>query len=254
MAFGKVTEDNVYTCVGEWLSCSHCWTIVFSSSVLLDDSSKVTHFALTSQTSQTGRLMKTSAQHTGIKPIDMIWTSSQNFDISSISSQVSKLKTLKGLSLQDILAEVHHYVHKLDLPAQVALFSKYWVLDRCFLGADPPSHQDGRAGGQADGRGYWKDSAWKLFGNVPGESADQIKYWNSFSASKPWVNLKQFSSRKCSQVTREMIKAEAEAQWKSNVMKDAFTLSICGAEPLNGLEGTWILPVIPVFFLPFILK
>ena len=35
---------------------------------------------------------------------------------------MSKLKTLKGLSLQDILAEVHHYVHKLDLPAQVAPF------------------------------------------------------------------------------------------------------------------------------------
>ena len=122
MAFGKVTEDNVYTCVGEWLSCSHCWTIVFSISVLLDDPSKVTPFALTSQTSQTGPLMKTSAQHTGIKPIEMIWKSLQNFDISSISSQVSKLKTLKGLSLQDILAEVHHYVHKLDLPAQVAPF------------------------------------------------------------------------------------------------------------------------------------
>ena len=83
MAFGKVTEDNVYTCVGEWLSCSHYWTIVFSIFVLLDYPLKVTPFALTSQTSQTGRLMKTSAQHTGNKPIEMIWTSSQNFDISS---------------------------------------------------------------------------------------------------------------------------------------------------------------------------
>ena len=135
------------------------------------------------------------------------------------------------------------------------LFSKYWVLIRCFPGADPPSHQDGRAGGQADGRGNWKDSARKLFGNVPGESADQINYWNSFSEPKPWVNnWKQFSSWKCSQVTREMIKAEAEAQWKSYVIKAGFTLNICGAEPLNGLEDTWILPVIPVFFLPFILK
>merc|ERR1712210_102907 len=44
-----------------------------------------------------------------------------NEDFTTAYNQVNKLKTLKGLSLQDILSEVHHYVHKLDLPAQVRI-------------------------------------------------------------------------------------------------------------------------------------
>jgi len=75
MAFGKVTEDNVYTCVGH---------------PLRSDITNIANWAL-------------------------------NEDFTTAYNQVNKLKTLKGLSLQDILAEVHHYVHKLDLPAQVRI-------------------------------------------------------------------------------------------------------------------------------------
>ena len=53
-------------------------------------------------------------------------------DKPGFPSQVSKLKTLKGLSLQDILAEVHHYVHKLDLPAQV--YDQHCLDDHCSMG------------------------------------------------------------------------------------------------------------------------
>merc|ERR1712076_1417 len=73
MAFGKVTEDNVYTCVGH---------------PLRSDITNIANWAL-------------------------------NESFSAAYSQVSKLKTQKGLSLQDILTEIHTYVHKLDLPTQV---------------------------------------------------------------------------------------------------------------------------------------
>jgi len=75
MAFGKVNEDNVYTCVGH---------------PLRSDITNIANWAL-------------------------------NEDFSTAYSQVSKLKTSKGLSLQDITTEIHLYVHKLDLPAQVKI-------------------------------------------------------------------------------------------------------------------------------------
>jgi len=75
MAFGKVTEDNVYTCVGH---------------PLRSDITNIANWAL-------------------------------NEGFSTAYNQVNKLKTLKGLSLQDILTEIHAYVHKLDLPAQVRI-------------------------------------------------------------------------------------------------------------------------------------
>lgn len=75
MAFGKVTEDNVYTCVGH---------------PLRSDITNIANWAL-------------------------------NESFSAAYSQVSKLKTQKGLSLQDILTEIHTYVHKLDLPTQVRI-------------------------------------------------------------------------------------------------------------------------------------
>jgi replication factor C subunit 3/5 len=75
MAFGKVTEDNVYTCVGHPLR------------------SDITNIAN--------------------------WALNENF--STAYSHISNLKTTKGLSLQDILTEIHAYVHKLDLPAQVRI-------------------------------------------------------------------------------------------------------------------------------------
>jgi len=75
MAFGEVTEDNVYTCTGH---------------PLRSDITNIVNWSL-------------------------------NEDFSTAYKNIQKLKTLKGLSLQDILSEVHLYVHKLDLPTQVRI-------------------------------------------------------------------------------------------------------------------------------------
>eukprot|EP00092_Neocalanus_flemingeri_P035545 GFUD01038690.1.p1 GENE.GFUD01038690.1~~GFUD01038690.1.p1 ORF type:complete len:333 (+),score=112.92 GFUD01038690.1:175-1173(+) len=75
MAFGEVTEDNVYTCTGH---------------PLRSDITNIVNWSL-------------------------------NEDFSTAYKNIQELKTLKGLSLQDILSEVHLYVHKLDLPAQVRI-------------------------------------------------------------------------------------------------------------------------------------
>lgn len=73
MAFGEVSEDNVYTCVGHPLK---------------SDIENVVNWSL-------------------------------NDDFSSAYTNISNLKTLKGLSLQDIVSEVHAFIHKLELPGQV---------------------------------------------------------------------------------------------------------------------------------------
>jgi len=75
MAFGEVSEDNVYTCVGHPLK---------------SDIENIVNWAL-------------------------------NDDFSSAYTNINKLKTLKGLSLQDIVSEVHTFIHKLELPPQVRI-------------------------------------------------------------------------------------------------------------------------------------
>ena len=44
-----------------------------------------------------------------------------NEPFSAAYHNISKLKTLKGLSLQDIVTEVHLYVHRLDLPQKIRI-------------------------------------------------------------------------------------------------------------------------------------
>jgi len=75
MAFGEVSEDNVYTCVGHPLKSD----------------------------------------------IENIVKWSLNDDFSTAYSNISNLKILKGLSLQDIVSEVHTFIHKLELPGQVRI-------------------------------------------------------------------------------------------------------------------------------------
>jgi len=75
MAFGDVTEDNVYTCTGH---------------PLRSDITNIVNWAL-------------------------------NEDFSTAFSNIQQLKTEKGLSLQDILQEVHLYIHRLELPGQVKI-------------------------------------------------------------------------------------------------------------------------------------
>lgn len=75
MAFDKVTEDNVYICVGHPLR----------------------------------------------KDIENIiqWLLNTNFN--EAYNNILKLKTAKGLALQDILTEVHLYVHRIDFPIHVRI-------------------------------------------------------------------------------------------------------------------------------------
>ncbi len=76
MAFdNRVTEDNVYTCVGHPLK---------------SDMTNVVNWLL-------------------------------NEPFSVAHTNITKLKTLKGLSLVDILSEVHTYVHRVELPDNIKI-------------------------------------------------------------------------------------------------------------------------------------
>ena len=75
MAFDKVDEDNVYTCVGH---------------PLRTDISAMVNWML-------------------------------NESFNSAYKNIQELKTLKGLSLQDIVTEVHLFVHRLDLPQKIRI-------------------------------------------------------------------------------------------------------------------------------------
>ena len=95
-------------------------------------------------------------------------------------SQVSKLKTLKGLSLQDIVTEIHSYIHKLDLPGQVGSTRPYLhniPTPNTYLifspGADPPSDKAVGAGGPPDGRGKREDPAGGFPRRLPGTRAEE---------------------------------------------------------------------------------
>jgi len=119
MAFGEVTEDNVYTCTGH---------------PLRSDITNIVNWSL-------------------------------NEDFSTAYKNIQELKTLKGLSLQDILSEVHLYVHKLELPAQVRIHLLVKMAE--------------------------------LEARLMGGASEKIQLGSLLAAF---------------QVTREMVKAEAEAQ------------------------------------------
>ena len=92
MAFnGKVTEDNVYTCVGHPLRSD----------------------------------------------IENMVTWMLNLSFAEASQKISHLKTLKGLALQDILTQIHLYVHRIDFPGKglvvFYLFGSVW----CVLDSSP---------------------------------------------------------------------------------------------------------------------
>lgn len=75
LAFDKVDENNVYTCVGHPLKSD-------------------------------------------IRDI-VTWMLNEPF--STAYKNTLELKTLKGLSLQDIVSEVHHFIHQLDLPQTIRI-------------------------------------------------------------------------------------------------------------------------------------
>eukprot|EP00088_Acartia_fossae_P058406 TRINITY_DN6845_c0_g1_i1.p1 TRINITY_DN6845_c0_g1~~TRINITY_DN6845_c0_g1_i1.p1 ORF type:complete len:347 (+),score=112.31 TRINITY_DN6845_c0_g1_i1:33-1043(+) len=49
----------------------------------------------------------------------MNWALNESF--TAAFANIDKLRTLKGLSLQDIITEVHLYIHRIDLPAHVRI-------------------------------------------------------------------------------------------------------------------------------------
>jgi len=49
----------------------------------------------------------------------MQWSLNESF--TSAYAKIEELRTLKGLSLQDIITEVHLYIHRVDLPAHVRI-------------------------------------------------------------------------------------------------------------------------------------
>ncbi|NXK94549.1 RFC5 factor, partial [Formicarius rufipectus] len=75
MAFGKVTEENVYTCTGHPLK---------------SDIANILDWML-------------------------------NEDFSTAYRKITELKTLKGLALQDILTEIHLFVHRVDFPPSIRI-------------------------------------------------------------------------------------------------------------------------------------
>lgn len=75
MAFDKVTEETVYTCVGH---------------PLRSDIANIISWML-------------------------------NEDFTAAYSKIRDLQTFKGLALQDILTEIHLYVHQIDLPPNVRI-------------------------------------------------------------------------------------------------------------------------------------
>uniref|UniRef100_A0A8C3RDP5 Activator 1 subunit 5 n=1 Tax=Cyanoderma ruficeps TaxID=181631 RepID=A0A8C3RDP5_9PASS len=75
MAFGKVTEENVYTCTGHPLK---------------SDIANILDWML-------------------------------NQDFSTAYRKIMELKTLKGLALQDILTEIHLFMHRVDFPPSIRI-------------------------------------------------------------------------------------------------------------------------------------
>ncbi|XP_066055744.1 replication factor C subunit 5 isoform X1 [Chamaea fasciata] len=75
MAFGKVTEESVYTCTGHPLK---------------SDIANILDWML-------------------------------NQDFSTAYRKIMELKTLKGLALQDILTEIHLFVHRVDFPPSIRI-------------------------------------------------------------------------------------------------------------------------------------
>jgi len=47
------------------------------------------------------------------------WSLNESFSIAY--ANIDKLRTMKGLSLQDIITEVHLYIHRIELPAEVRI-------------------------------------------------------------------------------------------------------------------------------------
>lgn len=95
MAYKDVTEDNVYTCVGHPLKI---------------DITNIVNWLLNVESfKETFESKSLRKSFYGI-PSD---------DLYSFLTEIQELKTNKGLALEDILTEIHLYVHRMELPPRV---------------------------------------------------------------------------------------------------------------------------------------
>ena len=71
------------------------------------------------------------------------WMLNESFSLAY--KNISELKTLKGLSLQDIITEAHLFVHRLDLPQSIRihLIVKLADIEERLLGGDSEKIQLG---------------------------------------------------------------------------------------------------------------
>ncbi|KTG37800.1 hypothetical protein cypCar_00038081 [Cyprinus carpio] len=83
MAYGKVTEEMVYTCTGH---------------PLRSDIANILDWALNKD-----------------------FTTAYNRILSTLVFEILQLKTLKGLALHDILTEVHLLIHRVDFPPSIRM-------------------------------------------------------------------------------------------------------------------------------------
>uniref|UniRef100_A0A3B4CVM7 AAA+ ATPase domain-containing protein n=1 Tax=Pygocentrus nattereri TaxID=42514 RepID=A0A3B4CVM7_PYGNA len=112
MAYGKVTEDTVYTCTGH---------------PLRSDIANILDWALNKDfTTAYNRILIICSLSTECvvnlkKAYQNKMMPEKDFFLKEISSEILQLKTLKGLALHDILTEVHLLIHRVDFPPSIRM-------------------------------------------------------------------------------------------------------------------------------------
>ncbi|POI19423.1 hypothetical protein CIB84_016832, partial [Bambusicola thoracicus] len=110
MAFGKVTEENVYTCTGHPLKA---------------DIANILDWMLNQNFSTAYRRVGwvRAALWEGSRSPLGCWVVQGMCEepLHLLPSEIMELKTLKGLALQDILTEIHLFVHRVDFPPAVRI-------------------------------------------------------------------------------------------------------------------------------------
>ena len=99
MAFGEVTEHNVYLCTGQPLPT---------------DIAKIVEWMLNENFStayESKSVSKYNIYDSTDKP-SMLHYRCVYFHCTMFSVDISHLKLMKGLALQDIITQIHTYVHR----------------------------------------------------------------------------------------------------------------------------------------------
>ena len=109
MAYEEVTEDNVYTCVGHPLR-SDIENIV--TWMLNENFKKAYNSILTKAKNQYPTFFENGPLWSLTIYFKNVFTVIECVHFLNDGLDIMNLKSAKGLALQDILTEVHHYVHR----------------------------------------------------------------------------------------------------------------------------------------------